>query len=509
MKNLLRYLFVLCIVLLSNGSQAGQPDKYSGGPDTLKVFVAPGQKELMENIVSSYYASGGSAIINLQDPAKLVGTKGNYLQVKSDPACSNSNPGNWSLTIGREILVPVVGNNSPERSKILGKGLLHSELKAMIESSQVLDAGQLGRSLYSSNEIVFCRLSDLVKEGSGELLTGIELVPFDVNKNGQIDGFEDSYKTYSDINRSVWLGKYPRVLFNEIRVLSDSKPVDKASVDFMEWLVTEGQTAIYEAGISDLINYERSTALARINTPVLPDKVVANVSAKAYAPFIWLIAGLLIVITAGFVSLFFIRVPLVEPLLPPGGEDLRKDLINMPEGLMYDNAYTWAYMEREGTVRVGITDLLRHFTGKISKLKLRNEGEMIKKGDLLFTLIQDGKHLEIVSPVTGTIRKINTVLEGDAADLNSNPYDKGWIYELIPEKWMTEARSFNLGYQFRGLVENEITRLKDFVEKMQVKGKSGIVLPVMQEGGQIKDGFLEQMSPEFWEEFQNEFINRA
>ena len=509
MKNLLHYLFVLCIVLLSNGSQAGQPYKYSGEPDTLKVFVAPMQKELMENIVSSYKASGGPANISLQDPAQMVGTKGNYLQVKSDPAYSNSNPGNWSLTIGREILVPLVGNKTPEREKILGKGLLHSELKAMFESSQVLDVGQFDRSLYSSNEIVFCRLSDLVMEGSGELLPGIQVVPFDVNENGKIDEFEDSYKTYSDINRSVWMGKYPRVLFNEVRVISDSKPADKASINFIEWLVTEGQTAIYEAGITDLINHERSTALSRINTPVVPDEVVANVSAKAYAPFIWVIVGLLIVITAGFVSLFFLRVPLAEPLMPSGGEDLRKGLINMPDGLMYDNAYTWAYMEREGTVRVGITDLLRHFTGKISKLKLRNEGEMIKKGDLLFTLIQDGKHLEIVSPVTGTIRKINTVLEGDAADLNSNPYGKGWIYEVKPEKWMTEARSFNLGYQFRELVENEIMRLKDFVEKMQVKERSGIVLPVMQEGGQIKDGFLEQMGPEFWEEFQNEFINRA
>lgn len=509
MKNLLHYLFVLCIVLLSNGVHAGQPFKQSGEPDTLRVFVEPVQKELIENIISSYKASPGHANISLQDPVKMAGATGNYLQVKSDPAYAFSNPGRWSLTIGREIIVPVVGNMTPQMAGILRKGLLHSELKAMLASSEVLNVDQFSRSLYGSKEIVFCRLSDLVKEGSGELLPGIQVVPFDVNENGKVDEFEDSYKTYSDINRSVWMGKYPRVLFNEIRVISNSKPVDKASIDFIEWLVTEGQTAIYEAGITDLINHERSTALSRINTPVVPDEVVANVSAKAYAPFIWVIVGLLIVISAGFASLFFLRVPVTEPLASSGGDDLRTGLINMPDGLLYDNAYTWAYMEREGTVKVGITDLLRHFTGKISRLKLRNEGEAIKKGDLLFTLIQDGKHLEIVSPVTGTISKMNTVLIGDAAVLNNNPYDEGWIYELKPEKWMTEAKSFNLGNQFLGLAEKEIISLKDFVEKLQVKENSVTLLPVLQEGGQIKDGFLEHMGPEFWEEFQNEFINRA
>ncbi|MEE4115039.1 MAG: hypothetical protein V2I37_02665 [Marinilabiliaceae bacterium] len=509
MKKLLFYLFTLCLVFLSNGIQAARPVKNAGTTDTLKVYVDPLQKDLMEKLSASYKSYSGIGSISLLEPAQISGSDDSYLLVKAEPALGFSGTGGWFITLGREILVPVINNKNPESLQILGKGIMRSDLKRMLESAPVQDASSLTGAEGNTKGIVFCRLSDIVSKESGELLPGIQPVPFDINKNGRIDGFENNCQTYSDIERSVWMGKYPRELFTEIRLISGSKPADRTTLDFVEWLVTGGQAYIAEAGLTNLILHERRTALNSISTAAVSDEAVSDTAVRAYSPFIWIISGLALLMLAAFASLFFSRVPVIEAQGPSGPGDLNMDMIRMPGGLMYDNAYTWAYLEKEASVKVGITDLLQHFTGKISKLKLRNEGEMVKKGDLLFTLVQDGKHLDIVSPVSGTISKMNTRLEGNGAILNKSPYDEGWIYELKPVSWVEEASVLKLGSQFRSVVENEIRRLKDFVERMQLGRSPGMMIPVMQEGGEIKDGFLEQMDPEFWEEFQNEFINRA
>jgi glycine cleavage system H protein len=41
---------------------------------------------------------------------------------------------------------------------------------------------------------------------------------------------------------------------------------------------------------------------------------------------------------------------------------------------------------------------------------------------------------DIYSPVSGTIKAINTTLESDPAIINQDPYGKGWFFELTPSQ---------------------------------------------------------------------------
>ena len=141
--------------------------------------------------------------------------------------------------------------------------------------------------------------------------------------------------------------------------------------------------------------------------------------------------------------------------------DNKKVLI--PGGVLFDKSHTWSYMEKNGMVRVGAADFLQHITGKVSKIIPRNPGESIKRGEPMFTIVQDGKHLVLYSPVSGTIKNVNKELTHNSSIINNSPYNDGWIYEVEPSKWMAEYRNFLMGDNYREWLSKEVVRLKEFL----------------------------------------------
>ncbi|MCX6223699.1 MAG: hypothetical protein NTV01_02940 [Bacteroidia bacterium] len=80
----------------------------------------------------------------------------------------------------------------------------------------------------------------------------------------------------------------------------------------------------------------------------------------------------------------------------------------VPKGLYFDKTHTWAFMEKDGTVKVGIDDFLQHVTGAITSIKMKKPGEKIKKGEHILTIVQNGKRLNICAPLSGIIQKLPT-----------------------------------------------------------------------------------------------------
>ena len=58
---------------------------------------------------------------------------------------------------------------------------------------------------------------------------------------------------------------------------------------------------------------------------------------------------------------------------------LDENSLIVPEGLYFDKTHTWAFMEQNGIVKVGIDDFLQHITGTITRIKMKNQGEKSKE----------------------------------------------------------------------------------------------------------------------------------
>jgi glycine cleavage system H lipoate-binding protein len=152
---------------------------------------------------------------------------------------------------------------------------------------------------------------------------------------------------------------------------------------------------------------------------------------------------------------------------------------------------------------------MQHVTGPVTRIVMKEKGEKVVKGEPFLKLIQDGKQLEICSPLSGIIQEKNSNLYTDSSMLNSAPYGEGWVYQVEPVNWLTELKAFFMGDHYRTWLKTEFARLKEFLSSdLNIKDGNELSL-VMQDGGEIVDGVLAWFGPEVWEDFQIRFINRS
>ncbi|WP_297094043.1 substrate-binding domain-containing protein [uncultured Draconibacterium sp.] len=83
---------------------------------------------------------------------------------------------------------------------------------------------------------------------SGNKNPGIEVIPIDVNENGQLDADEDFYQTFGQVLSAIAAGKYPSPPARELYLVAKGKPGKQATLDFLKWVVSQGQQFVSDAG---------------------------------------------------------------------------------------------------------------------------------------------------------------------------------------------------------------------------------------------------------------------
>jgi len=187
--------------------------------------------------------------------------------------------------------------------------------------------------------------------------------------------------------------------------------------------------------------------------------------------------------------------------------NLSAGILKIPQGIFYSRNHTWAHLERSGKAIVGLDDFLIHATGDVRLTGLKEAGTYIIKGEQLALIEQDGKHLKIYSPVSGTITDTNTGLLENSEMLNEDPYGMGWVYKVKPTGWKTETSNYYLADDAVVWVKKELDRFKDFLANSVSRYSPETAIVVLQDGGEFCDNPLRELPDEVWQDFQKSFLN--
>ncbi len=87
---------------------------------------------------------------------------------------------------------------------------------------------------------------------TGKKLSGIEVVPIDVNGDGKLDASEDFYKDLPTFLQAVNDGRYPSPPARNLYFLTNGKTNKKELLDFFNWVLTDGQKMVASAGYVQL-----------------------------------------------------------------------------------------------------------------------------------------------------------------------------------------------------------------------------------------------------------------
>jgi len=386
---------------------------------------------------------------------------------------------------------------------------------ADLEAKRVKSSKDLLEALQGDTRAVgFCSLSCIRDMQAAGQLDGLELVPVDMNENGILDPREDFYSCFPHLFHAIRVGKYPHIFFSRVYLLYAVNETSDEELAFMEWLLGPGQARLASAGILALEDSEAYLALRktkedqseRAEIPVGP-------ASRALLPLFLL--GLLV-----FVLLVLFLASRVAKAREQKAYRIRnaqeagktgewKTDSRIPAGLYFDRSHTWSFLESSGLVKVGVDNFLQELAGNITAVRMKAAGDQVRKGETLLTLVQHGKHLEIKAPFSGVIREQNSRLHQEAGLINRSPFNDGWAYKIEPASWMDELHSFLMGGSYQEWIRKEMDRLKTFFTQLTDPALKGQAVPVMQDGGEMLPGLLEQAGPEVWEEFQQAFINKA
>jgi len=81
-------------------------------------------------------------------------------------------------------------------------------------------------------------------------------------------------------------------------------------------------------------------------------------------------------------------------------------------------------------VHLGLTNYIQGALGSVLSVELPDVGDTIEAGEIFAEIESASTVHELVSPVTGKVMAVNSLLEDHPAIINEDPYSEGWLIEV-------------------------------------------------------------------------------
>jgi glycine cleavage system H protein len=226
---------------------------------------------------------------------------------------------------------------------------------------------------------------------------------------------------------------------------------------------------------------------------------------------IYFLKALEYVLAVSYLPLFVLFWRLVNPKQPalarvpvaaPAWADQLREFFRMPEWMFFHPGHTWARLESDDTVTVGIDAFARHLVGSDSRFELPAVGQTVSQGSPALALLSRGKSVDMLSPVDGTVVAVNETALESPATLQAGPYTDGWLMRV---------KSPRLAANLKNLLSGDLARrwMDAVVERLGTELSGRELGQVYADGGTVVDGIAPSVSPEHWDDIARSFFLTA
>ncbi|RLI05758.1 glycine cleavage system protein H [Candidatus Bathyarchaeota archaeon] len=138
------------------------------------------------------------------------------------------------------------------------------------------------------------------------------------------------------------------------------------------------------------------------------------------------------------------------------GYNLPDDLYYVPEDGVGNS---WARVEPDGTVTIGIDDFFQKQAKTIRYVDLPFEGDTVEQMKAFATLESEKWVGKVSSPVSGEVIAVNSELMDNPKFINEDPYGKGWLIKVKPTNLEEELKKLVHGPdQIKELISKSIQK---------------------------------------------------
>ena len=220
--------------------------------------------------------------------------------------------GAWWVSVTKDAVVPTINQNNPMSEELLAKGVKKETFVDIWITGKIKTWGQVAGAEADDSIHVYTRsdacgaaktwarflggnqedllgvgvygdpgLAEAVKKdvlgigfnninyaydaNSQKQVDQIRIVPVDLNENGVIDKDEDFYNERDEIVDAIAAGKYPSPPARLLHLVSQGKPQRKVVIEFIQWILTDGQRYVPESGYISLTEEKIQEELKKLD----------------------------------------------------------------------------------------------------------------------------------------------------------------------------------------------------------------------------------------------------
>lgn len=139
--------------------------------------------------------------------------------------------------------------------------------------------------------------------------------------------------------------------------------------------------------------------------------------------------------------------------------------IVVPRTLFFHPGHTWARLDDDGRVTVGVDDLVRTAAGDLSAVELPAVGDSVRAGERAMSILVGGRRLALAVPVSGTVVEANAALGRDPVRLRWRPYKEGWAFRVTPGDGLArELACLVIGREAERWMRGELDRFAELLD---------------------------------------------
>lgn len=197
-----------------------------------------------------------------------------------------------------------------------------------------------------------------------------------------------------------------------------------------------------------------------------------------------------------------VKQPAVQPVVREVPSHVLPAMVSgfqVPENVRYHSGHTWALSESRELVRVGMDDFASKLVGKIESIALPQRGRWVRQGQKIWTIFRDGKSVDMVSPIEGTVSDVNEAVVKDPSLALRDPFGEGWIATVQAPDSKVNFRNLLGGALARMWTEDSALRLR---KRMPV----AMAAALAQDGGVAVDDITAHLPNEDWAVLTKEFF---
>ncbi|UCD37593.1 MAG: hypothetical protein JSW54_12315 [Fidelibacterota bacterium] len=179
----------------------------------------------------------------------------------------------------------------------------------------------------------------------------------------------------------------------------------------------------------------------------------------------------------------------------------------LPKGVFFHPGHTWAALQPEGNVKVGLDDFIQQLIRPIHEIIPPEIGTEVDQGAPLFTLQVDSQHLVIPAPISGRILSVNRDLLARLPLAERTNLTSQWVVNFQPGNLQEELTGLPIAAKAKEWLRREFERLVEFLESQSARPE--LAGQTLQDGGEPVLGVLHILDDEGIKQFENEFLKSS